>query len=114
MSVYGTVDPYFLFRMTGQRMAMANVGLRLGPELMYQAGGGGGIVQFGVTPGLAASFGASKVQATMGLDFPIFFAVAGSVSGTGTVTAIRPAIGIEGNIAGSTNIFLKLAPTFLF
>ncbi|MBX3186388.1 MAG: hypothetical protein KF819_05200 [Labilithrix sp.] len=110
--VAGVVDPHFLLRLLGKRNMEANFGLKFGPEIVWAAAGGGGIAVFGVAPGLATSFGSSKVQGSINLDFPIYFAAAGSATGTFTSATIRPSVGVEGNVGGSTNLFLRIAPQF--
>lgn len=111
-AVAGIVDPHFLVRLLGQRNMGANVGLKLGPEIIWVAEGGGGIAIFGIVPGITSSFGTAKFQASVNVDFPVYFAIAGSFSGSGASGTVRPSIGLEGNVGGSTNLFLRVAPQF--
>lgn len=106
----GYVDPSILVRVTGKRSTAANLGVMLGPEILWAAAGGGGIAAFGVDPGLALSFGSSSFQASLDLEFPIYFAVAGSLSGTGTAATIRPGLTLEGAVAKSTNLYARVSP----
>jgi hypothetical protein len=115
--VLGFLDPGFLFRITGKRDSEVNFGFKLGPEMIFAAGGGSVFI-FGVAPGLAASFGSPAFQATVGLDVPTYFATTfnvGSIkgSGTGSAVAMRPALAFEGAISPSINLFMKAAPEFL-
>lgn len=112
--VVGIISPDFVIRPLGKRNQEANFGINFGPEILWGAASGGGLVIFGVKPGFGMSLGSEKVQATMNMDFPIYFAAAGSFSGTGTSASIRPSLGVEGAIGESTNLFLRVAPQFLF
>jgi len=113
-AVASIISPDFVIRPLGHRKQDANFGINLGPEIVWGAGGGGGQVVFGMKPGFGMSLGTEKLQFTMNMDFPIYFATAGSVSGTFGRASIRPSAAIEGAIGPSTNLFFKLAPQILF
>lgn len=118
-AVFSIISPDFVIRPLGRRKQEANFGINLGPEILWGAGGGGGAMTFGMKPGFGMSLGSPKVQFTMNMDFPIYFATAGSggigfFTGTGTRGSIRPSAAIEGAIGSTTNLFFRLAPQFLF
>lgn len=115
--VVGIISPDFVIRPLAKRNQEANFSINLGPEFLWGATGAGtgaGLFVFGMKPGFGMSVGSEKVQATMNMDFPIYLAAGGSFSGTGTSASIRPSLAVEGAIGSSTNLFLRIAPQFLF
>ncbi|MBS2020411.1 MAG: hypothetical protein JST00_46570 [Deltaproteobacteria bacterium] len=112
-AVASIISPDFVIRPLGRRNQEANFGINLGPEIVWGASGGGAVT-FGMKPGFGMSLGSPKVQFTMNMDFPIYFATAGSISGTGARGSIRPSVAVEGAIASSTNLFARVAPQILF
>ena len=110
------IDPSFIFRPTAKRSMEANVGAKFGPQIFSLVLPWGLFTMFDVAPGLLASFGSSKVQVSLDVEFPIAFAVWGSVTGwvSGLGVGVIPSIALEGNVGGSTNLFVKLAIPWTF
>lgn len=110
----GMVEPHFLFRPFGKRVAEANIGLKVGPEILFAGGRNREDAIVGITHGLAVSMGTPGFQFTTGIDFPIYLAAAGDLKNAKVTPAIRAALTLEWAVGESTSIFTKWAPVMSY
>lgn len=112
----GVVEPRLVFRPAGHRAPGAMFALTLGPELFWGTKGDGyaegdGFALLGVSPGLRVSVGGRRLQATYGLDVPIFPADGiGAISSDGFFV-VRQTLGLEAALGKTTSFYLRGGPT---
>ncbi|MBS2020412.1 MAG: hypothetical protein JST00_46575 [Deltaproteobacteria bacterium] len=106
----GSFEPHLLFRPLGKRSPQGNIGLKVGPEILFAGGKNRESLVFGLTPGLAVSTGTTLFQFTTGIDFPIYLAAAGDLADTKVTPAIRVALTLEWALGEALGIFTRWAP----
>lgn len=110
----GMIEPHILIRPSAKRSSGANIGLKVGTEMLFAGGRNRETFVFGITHGLAVSMGTPKFQFTTGIDFPIYLAAAGDLSNANVQPAIRAALTLEWAANESTSIFTKWAPVMSY
>ncbi len=111
MFAAGQIRPTFVFRPLGDREAFANIGLKIGPEILFAGGRRREDGIFGLTPGFAVSTGTQVFQFTADVDFPIYLKAAGDFNALPVEPGIRPAVTFEGAVSSSVSLYVRLAPT---
>ena len=110
----GTIEPHLLFRPLGKRIAHANIGLKVGPEILFAGGRSRENGIFGITHGLAVSMGTPTFQFTTGIDFPVYLAAAGDLKDAKVTPALRVALALECPLTASTSLYTKWAPVMSY
>lgn len=110
----GTIEPHVLVRPLGKRIAQGNIGLKVGPEILFAGGRNRESAVFGITHGLAVSMGTSAFQFTTGLDFPIYLAAAGDLKNAKVTPALRVALTLEWALGERTSLYSKWAPVMSY
>lgn len=110
----GMIEPHLVLRPLGRRTAEANIGLKIGPEILFAGGRNREDAIFGITHGLAVSMGTPSFQFTTGIDFPIYLAAAGDLERAKVTPAIRANLALEWAVGESTSIFTKWAPVMTY
>ncbi|MFO0722627.1 MAG: hypothetical protein U1E65_02510 [Myxococcota bacterium] len=82
------------------------IGLRVAPTALIGIGKGS-LGLMGVAGGLFAGGGNNQVQFSAMVDFPMFFALVGDVSGTGFAASVRPGVVLDVAATDALTVFLR-------